>query len=509
MTADIEAELKLSPEQEAFIKEKLSSKLWRMNNLYKIRDKSGKLVTMVLNHAQRKVLTAFRHLRKIILKSRQQGISTLYLAYNLDSCLFRPGFQAGIQSYGQDEADKLSKRAELMWNELDQGVKDLLGLTLVSNNSKGMTFSNGSILKIGNFRGDTLQSLHVSELGKIAKKYPEKAKELKTGAFQAVSKDNNITIESTAEGSSGLFYDMWVKAEMLALQGKDLNPLDFQAIFLSWLEDPDCTLDYEVEISKELKQYFNDIENELEIKLEDNQKSWYAAKYEELGEDMTQEYPTTPEEAFLAAKDGAYYGKLYRDHIVKKKRLKSDLYDPNLHVDVAFDIGYSDTMVAVFYQEFTDGARIVDEYHNSGEPIVHYTNMLKAKQKALGYRYSTVYLPHDAAKTELGSGKTIQGIFRENGVNTVILRRIGVVEGIELVRAWMEKMYVDSSLTYIINTFINYSKQWDDKLGVWKDKPLHNEWSNPADAIRYMCIALNERFKPKKPKKRSRGGFDV
>ena len=506
-TSDIQ--LELSQEEKLFIKEKLSSKLWRLDNLYKIRNKSGKLVTLNLNSAQRRVLEKFKHKRKIILKSRQQGISTLYLAYNLDACLFRPGFQAGIQSYGQDEADKLSKRAELMWNELDPQIKELLGLTLVSNNSKGMTFSNGSILKIGNFRGDTLQSLHVSELGKIAKKYPEKAKELKTGAFQAVSKDNIITIESTAEGSSGLFYDMWIKAEMLALEERKLSPLDFQAVFLSWLEDPDCLMDYKVEIPLELKQYFLEIEEMLEITLTDQQKWWYAAKKDELGDDMTQEYPTTSDEAFMSAKDGAYYGKQYRDYIVKRKRLKPNLYDKNLPVHVVFDLGFSDMMVAVFFQQFIDGIRVIDAYYNSGEAIKHYATMLKNKKIALGYKYGDIWLPHDAAKTELGSGKNIQTIFRENGVATRILKRVGIAEGIELVRKWLQNMWIDSGLHYIQNTFINYSKEWDDKLGVWKDKPIHNEWSHPADAIRYMCTVVNEQFKPVKPKRRRKSGYDV
>lgn len=511
MTADnLQEKLDLTAEQKDFIETKLSSKLWRLNNLYKIRDKSGSLRTMVLNSAQRKVLLAFRHIRKIILKSRQQGISTLYLAYNLDDCLFKPGYQAGIQSYGQDEADKLSKRAELMWDELDQGVKDLLGLTLISNNQKGMTFSNGSILKIGNFRGDTLQSLHVSELGKIAKKYPDKAKELKTGAFQAVSTENKITIESTAEGRSGLFYEMWIKAEANAIQGKELNPLEFQAIFLSWIEDFDCRLQYEVAISKELEQYFHDLEIELDIVLEQDQKWWYAAKKDELGEDMTQEYPSTADEAFMSAKDGTYYGRLYRNNILKKKKLIPGLYDPQLPVKVVYDLGMNDTMVAGFFQEFVDGVRIIDEYHNSGEPIPHYTKMMDQKRKELGYNYEfPIYLPHDAEVRSLTDGKTRSSVFRRHGYPNKVLKKISIVEGIEIVREWIPRMWIDTSLDYIQNTFINYSKEWDDKSGTWKAKPKHDEWSNPADMIRYMCLSLNERFTLTKKKKRKNSGYDV
>ena len=186
--------------------ENLKSKFWRLNHLYWIRDKDGKEVQLKLNKAQITVFRDYKHNKKIILKSRQRGISTGYAVYQLDECIFRPGTQAGVQSYGKDEAEKLKMKVDFAWEKLDNRIKEALNLSTNKDNTQMIEFSNGSTLKIGNFRGDTLQMLHVSELGKIAKKYPEKARELKTGAFQSVSVNNKITIESTAEGRSGLFY---------------------------------------------------------------------------------------------------------------------------------------------------------------------------------------------------------------------------------------------------------------------------------------------------------------
>ena len=221
---------------EEFIRTKLASKLWRLNNLYKIRDKNGELRTMKLNESQLYTLTQFKHNKKIILKSRQQGMTTLAVAYNLDSCIFKPGFSAGVQSYGIDESRKLQLKAKLMWEEFDPDIKSALNIDLIINNANGMQFTNGSILKIGNFRGDTLQSLHVSELAKIAKKYPEKARELKTGAFQAIGKNSKITIESTAEGKAGLFYELWQKAvlkqKLCEAEGVELSPFDLSLIHI-------------------------------------------------------------------------------------------------------------------------------------------------------------------------------------------------------------------------------------------------------------------------------------
>jgi len=495
------------------------NKEWRLNNLYTIRDKKGVKRLLTLNNAQTKIL-GYIHNRKIILKSRQQGISTFYLANNIDDCLVIPGYNAGIQSYGQDESEKLAMRAKLMWDELDEDAKHFIGittigepLTLVRANSKIMEWNNGSVLKIGNFRGDTLQGLHVSELGKIAKRFPEKAKELKTGAFQAVSTDNKITIESTAEGRTGLFYEMWRRAEELQLLGKKLTPLDFQAIFLSWVIDPDCNLDFDVDIPDELVNYFAKIEKELGFKLSDTQKWWYTKKYEELGEDIKQEYPTTSEEAFAATKDGSYYSKLYRDKIVAQKRLIDSLYDKNLPVNVAMDLGMNDTMVIVFYQIFKGPLgpelRLIDEYHNEGEGLEHYVRMLRDKEDRLGYRYKDVFVPHDAKVRELGTGKSRLAILQELGVNARVLTRHSVHDGIEMVRKWIPHMYIDDRLSYLKGMFVNYTKEWNSKLGTWNSQPLHNEWSHPADAIRYVCMSLPDitNMERKKPKRQK--GMDI
>ena len=66
--------------------------------------------------------------------------------------------------------------------------------------SGAYVFDNGSSIRVStSYRGGTLQRLHVSEFGKICRQFPHKAKEIVTGAFEAVGIGNQITLESTAE----------------------------------------------------------------------------------------------------------------------------------------------------------------------------------------------------------------------------------------------------------------------------------------------------------------------
>jgi len=480
-------------ELQDFIDTKLSSKLWRLNNLYTIEDKDGKKRTMRLNPSQMKVLTQFKHTRKIILKSRQQGISTLYLAYNLDSCIFSESFSAGIQSYGLDESSKLQRRADLMWDEFPQAIKTLLDIKLLTNNNKGMSFSNRSILKIGNFRGDTLQSLHVSELGKIASKFPDKADELKKGAFQSVGKNNKITIESTAEGKSGMFYDMWQAAEMNIKTKKQLGPFDFQPIFLSWMNDPDCTLDHETKPTEDDEKYLAQIEDELDIVLTQTQRWWYAAKKYELGEGFDQEYPATPERAFAQSLEGTYYEHEFKTlNIVKDSTdfTKQPLnYDVNLKVHSAFDLGMNDTFAIGFFQKHPDGhIEIIGEYLNSGHGLQHYKDVFTALTNKFGWAMGQTYVPHDSKVRELIADKTRWQALKELGFSPVLVKKHRLADGIEATRQFLKTARINSKCESILVAIQNYRKKYDNKYKVYLDAPVHDENSHAADMLRYIAM---------------------
>lgn len=472
----------------------LKSKFWRLNNLYWIRDKDGKEIKLKLNKAQIIVFTKYKHNKKIILKSRQRGISTGYAIYQLDEGIFRPGTQAGVQSYGKDEAEKLKMKIDLAWDRLDSRIKAALNLCTSKDNTQMIEFSNGSTLKIGNFRGDTLQMLHVSELGKIAKKFPEKARELKTGAFQSVSVNNKITIESTAEGRSGLFYEMWIKAVAKEKTGMPLTPLDFQPIFLSWIDDEDCRLDIPVKISGEHQKYFNSLEKQLGVNIPNEARWWWVAKYEELGFDIYQEYPATPEEAFAQSVEGTYYKNEYEN-----LKLITNAYRPELLVNMSFDLGMNDTFSIGFVQNWIDKgikkSRIIGYYENNGQGLQHYKDVLDYISIDKGWTFDITYVPHDIAVTELIAGKSRWQALLDLGFNPVLVPRHRVQDGIQATREFLKDVEIDAEEAIdIIDAIQNYRKKFDEKLGVYLDTPLHDKYSHPADMLRYMAMGLKNSF---------------
>lgn len=471
---------------------KLQSQHWRLDNLYTIKDKMGEERILKLNHAQTTTLVKYRHNKKIILKSRQQGISTLYVAYYLDKCLFQNGYEAGIQSYGRSESRKLKRRALLMWDKLDPLIKDMIGVKLLKSNEEGLEFSNGSVLKIGNFRGDTLQGLHVSELAKISKLYPEKANELKTGAFQAVSVNSRITIETTAEGNTGLFVEMWQKAEAIALSGRPLTPMDFQAIFLPWYNDPDCYMSHDYPPNDIGIKYLKELEEELpELELEQGQLNWLYAKISELEEDFDREYPATPERAFSVSVHGAYFTKQLK-RIKDTDRIEFVEYNPKYPVHVAFDLGLNDEMVLLFCQVVQGRPYIIDEYHNTGEGIPYYVDVMKSKP--YNHNYGKIILPHDAKVKDLSTGRARVDTFRQLGLtNLVILPRLSFQESIEMARSFLDGgVVIADRCDNTISALQNYRKKFDKALEVYMNIDVHDIHSNYSASLRYLAQGLSK-----------------
>ena len=459
------------------------SKLWRLNNLYTITDKHGVEVRFRMNYAQHFTFSkSLIHPRLIILKSRQQGISTLWLVSFFDDALILDNYEIGIMTQGLAESKNLFRRVKRLWNSLPPFVTSYLGIKLVKDNSEALAWNTGSVIYIqSSFRSGTLQRLHISELGKISAKAPEKAREVKTGSLQAIKSGNTVVLESTAEGRKNMFYEMWYQASdhKGVLAGKDFMP-----VFLSWTVDADCTLEIPQRIEEADAAYFIKLENALGISLSSEQKWWYVAQKRELGDSMGQEYPGTPEEAFSAVRDGTYYAVLYRNLVVDRGREIPELYDSALPVEVAMDLGMNDTMVLVFFQRYMREIRLIDCYSSSGEGLEHYVNVMFSR----GYKYGAVWTPHDVQVRELGTGVSRLVRLRELGVRPRVLRRSSVNAGIEQVRKMLEWVYIDPiKCKLLVDTMFSYTKEWDDKNSVWKDKPLHDFWSNPADALRYVA----------------------
>lgn len=468
----------------------LSRKEWRMRNLYYVKNKEGKKVLFVPNVAQETFLKE-QHGLDLILKARQQGFTTLSCISFLDDCLFQANLSAGIIAHNLEDAnsfftDKIKYAYDNLPNDIKQVIK--------ANTDKAgeLSFSNGSKIRVRtSFRSGTLQRLHISEFGKICAKSPDKAREIITGALNAVAQGLQVIIESTAEGKVGSFYDMCEDAKSLARMETPLTNMDFKFHFFPWWNSPEYQLNpTDVLIPARLEEYFKDLQEKYGVALTLNQKAWYVKKEAIMKDDMGREYPSHDEEAFSQTVEGAYYAKQMAKAELDK-RIGNVPWEPLLKVHVSYDLGINDAMSLWFFQVERSGARrYIDFYSNSGEGIPHYVGKMNEFKTKHGYDYGKIILPHDARVRELGTGKSRVEVFESLGYRDIeVIPALPVSEGIDAVRNLLSKCWFDlAKCKDGIKALREYRKAWDDKAGVWKDKPLHDWTSNPADSFRMSAV---------------------
>lgn len=304
---------------------------WYSERFLKIRDKQGKLVPFRLNDAQLILENIDRYCKEhnilrryIILKARQMGIST----YTEGKMFHNTGTNSLVNTMIITQEDKATQNlfnmSKLYYDELPIEMKPMRKKC----NEKALVFENptndveekykipglrskytvatANVTEAG--RSSTLTNLHASEVAFWAK--PETTM---TGLMQAIADemDTLVILESTANGVGGYFYEMWQQA----VKGEN----DFIPIFLPWYTDPGYFREFTDKkqrkdfISMVEQHYIND-RGEIIYTYYHNIKEQFNLTYEQLNwywftlrnkcqndeDKMHQEYPTTPEEAFIA-----------------------------------------------------------------------------------------------------------------------------------------------------------------------------------------------------------------
>lgn len=202
-----------------------------------------------------------------------------------------------------------------------------------------------------------------------------------------------------------------------------------------------------------------------------------------MSEDMIQqEYYTS----FDMGVEGSYYQK-YMDNLRLKGQITLVPWEPGFKVSTAWDLGVRDSTCIIFFQSIGSSVRIIDYYEKNKEGLEHYAKVLQSKP----YVYGKHIAPHDIAVREFGSGMTRIDKARQLGITFTIAPDLSIMDGIEAVRSTLPRVFIDEvRCAQLIKALENYRQEYDHKRKVYKNNPLHNEFSHAADAMRYLAISL-------------------
>lgn len=456
---------------------------WRLQNLYKIQTREGPVETFCMSKMQTSMY-ANRWYRNAILKVRQIGSSTLWCLVILDSCLFCPEpVRGGIIAQTNPDAAGLLAKCVFAFDSMDAEVKEAFGLRLTKRTERHLKFANGSSIQAGiTMRSGTVDFLLVSELGKLAAHFPNKAKEVINGSIPAIPDDGVVVVESTAEGHDGRFFDMIETAgEIADNPSRALGRADFNLHFFAWWDNPAYRTEDPFEITEEDDSYFERLRLRG-IELTINQRWWWARNKRLYGDAMCQEYPSYREEAFQVGGKGLFLAKSMVDLEEKGGHIGDMHYNPDLPVVTSWDLG---TNTAIWiYQYWSPTHRVYLHYlEGEGGDFGYWKGELDKLSDAHGYRYAAHLFPWDGdhVKGMTGTMKAFAELAGLENVETVPMQPHK--DQVRLACMMMSSSFFDLKGTLKgRKRIMGYRRRYDNTIADFIDEVVKNIASHGAEA---------------------------
>ena len=280
-------------------------------SLLRIRTKEQKLSPLVFNEAQehlygviRQQAAAGKPIRIIVLKGRQEGISTVTEALMFQDTVTRPNVKTLIVAHDNTATGNLFKMNKLFYDCLPSWAQPLRK----NSNAKELVFENPTrderekrrrpglrsgircqtAGKGGVGRSDTLTNVHISEYAF----WPANKEDLLLGIMQTVPNDPStmVVIESTANGVEH-FKALW--------DGAVAGENEWVPVFLPWYMEKG----YRMPVTGGEAWTEEERQLQKDFGLDEEQLQWrrwcIKANCGGSADKFRQEYPNTPEEAFL------------------------------------------------------------------------------------------------------------------------------------------------------------------------------------------------------------------
>jgi hypothetical protein len=280
---------------------------------------------LTFNRAQRRLHTALqrqRHAGKpqrgIVLKARQPGISTYASARVAATGLCQP--YANAMQIAQEESATIGlfRKIQFIYEMLPEGLRPRFGVdrrdellleAMPCQDGEAPLHTTVAVATAGGatepWRSRTLQVLHLSEFA-----WMPRASEILLGALSCVPTAPNTLalIESTANGIGNDFHQEWMRAEA--------GESEFTPVFIGWWEIDE----YQLPVADDFEPTDDEREMAQRHGLTHEQLAWWRYMLHTVCRGnrdlMSQEFPATPDEAFLLSGRPAFNVKKLRDMLI-------------------------------------------------------------------------------------------------------------------------------------------------------------------------------------------------
>lgn len=263
---------------------KILSKDWRMTHLYKIADKNAQLITFPENTFQQQIRKS-KARRKLVLKSRQLGITTGCVLDLFDHAIFTPHSNTAILAHKKQDLPKIFEIVRRAHKNMDPWIQPRLDKGGGSKYEMKFPEIGSKIYVDIEIRGEAIHRLHVSEAAFCD---PMRLK----ASLGAVPPTSTVTFETTPNGMGNDFYRRWITKSPTT-----------DKFFFPWFIQPEYVLDasHIKGLTSDEKDFMKKVKKEWGIVISKEQIAWRRAQQDELKAEFFQEFAEDDTSCFLAS----------------------------------------------------------------------------------------------------------------------------------------------------------------------------------------------------------------
>jgi len=197
--------------------------------------------------------------------------------------------------------------------------------------------------------------------------------------------------------------------------------------------------------------------------------------------------PLLAKQEYYCSFDAGLLGAYYTDQL-KQAKIGDYPWNPTKPVHTFWDIGMKDATAIWFGQENGGAIDIIDYEEANNTDFPAWINVLRGKP----YNYGVNSMPHDFFRRNWAdSTRSAQAVADSLGFEVEQTPDIPRNQGIDAVKMFLPRLRFNNSPSVMqgYDALMNYRREYNQKLKVFMDRPLHDWASNGADAMRYMSIA--------------------
>ena len=260
--------------------------------------------------------------RAIILKARQQGISTYCAGRVFWKSYFSPYARSVVMAHDSATSDALfnmsknlikNMEGELAPREERSNAKEIIISSPAMDSDAVASYRLYTAGSPEAGRGTTPTIAHLSEVA-----FWQHDEKILAGLFQGISQaaGTEVILESTANGAQGEFYRLW--------KGAVAGENEYLPIFLPWYLTPE----YRREAPENMELTVEEEKLQEKYDLDLDQLYWRRLKIAEGGKlKFQQEYPATADEAFIVSGSNVFNVERL-DALVPRPHLRRSEWDP-------------------------------------------------------------------------------------------------------------------------------------------------------------------------------------